>query len=119
MVIFWGVKGCLGCKKTREFLQKNKIEYIEKDFTKEPFTREELMDILSLTENGFDDIISPRSIAYKKIKKNINNMKFSELVDFIIKNPDVVHRPIILQYVNKKPLRLLIGFNSNDMNILL
>jgi regulatory protein spx len=119
MIIVFGTKGCIRCKKTRDFLDDNKIPYINKDFTKEPFNKKELEDILSLTENGFDDILSVRSNIFKNLKVDFNDFTYEQAIKFIMEHSEIVHRPIVIQYYKDRPLRLLIGYNSTDINILL
>lgn len=58
MIKLFITNGCLGCRKTIKFFKDHDIEFVKKDFSKTKLTKKELMDILSLTENGFNDIIS-------------------------------------------------------------
>ncbi|MDR0826198.1 MAG: transcriptional regulator Spx, partial [Mycoplasmataceae bacterium] len=58
MIKIYTSPACLGCRKAIEFFKKNNLEYREKDFTKYALSKQELLDILSLSENGFDDILS-------------------------------------------------------------
>ncbi|MDR0985672.1 MAG: Spx/MgsR family RNA polymerase-binding regulatory protein [Mycoplasmataceae bacterium] len=110
---------CLGCKKVDEYFKKNNIQFITKDFTKTPLDKQELLDILSLTENGFEDILSVRSKTYKKYQNQINEMPIKEVINLILEKPEILSRPIILQYENDKPYRLLVGYNSEDIQIFL
>jgi hypothetical protein len=48
-----------------------------------------------------------------------SDMIYKDAVNFVINNQQVLHRPIIIQYYNDKPLRLLIGYNANDITVLL
>lgn len=96
--------GCLGCRKAMSFFKENKIDFIKKDFSQTKLTRQELLDILSLSNNGFVDILSIRSKEYKSKKNKINDMKLNEMIDLIISTPMIMSRPIILQYdENNKP----------------
>ncbi|MDR2462023.1 MAG: Spx/MgsR family RNA polymerase-binding regulatory protein [Mycoplasmataceae bacterium] len=112
---------CLGCKNSRNFLTTNGFEFIERDISKEGITRDELIDILYLSENGFDDIVSVRSNSFKTLKsKKIDDLSFNDALDLIQANPLILHRPIIVQYNEKKvPTRILIGYNKDDITIFL
>ncbi|MDR0825885.1 MAG: hypothetical protein LBM72_01315, partial [Mycoplasmataceae bacterium] len=43
----------------------------------------------------------------------------NEIIKLIITYPEILSRPIIIQYVNDKPYRLLIGYNNHDIEIFL
>lgn len=48
-----------------------------------PLTRKELQHILSLTENGTDDIISTRSKIFQKLDIDVESISVSELLHLI------------------------------------
>lgn len=112
--------GCLGCRKTINFFKEHKIEFVKKDFSKTKLTPNELLDILSLSNDGFNDILSIRSKEYQTKKTQINDLKLKQMIELIISNPMILSRPIIIQYDEKKePFRLLVGYNSEDLEIFL
>ena len=71
-----------------------------------PLTNEELRNILALTENGTDDIISTRSKIFQKLNVDVEDLSISALIKLIEENPSLLRRPIIL---DKK--RMQIWFN--------
>ena len=96
MITIYTTDSCASCKKAVKWLDENKIKYEEKNMFKKPITKEDVMAMLQMAENGFDDIISTRSKIIQESGIDINSMKYSELVDFIINNPSVLRRPIII-----------------------
>ena len=68
--------------------------------------------MLSNAENGFDDIISTRSKIFKDQDLDIDSMKTSELKQFILNNPSILKRPIM---VNDEKMQ--VGFNDEDIRI--
>ena len=64
--------------------------------------------------NGFEDIISTRSKAFKENNLNADDMTINELLDFIVENPSVLRRPII---VDKH--RLQVGYNDEEIRCFL
>lgn len=53
------------------WLKDHQMPYRERIFTpKQPLTRKEIFYLLSLTENGFDDLLAKRSIDYKKFERS-------------------------------------------------
>ncbi|WP_285119996.1 ArsC/Spx/MgsR family protein [Lactococcus petauri] len=70
-------------------------------------TRSELIHILSLTDNGFHDILKK-----KWEKNNIQLINFNEGINYILENTDLLRSPIIFD--EKK---LLIGYNSDEIRV--
>jgi regulatory protein spx len=66
--------------------------------------------MLKYSENGFEDIISTRSKIFKESNLNPEDMKFSELAEFIIDNPTVLKRPII---INDQIMQT--GYNQDEI----
>lgn len=96
MVTIYTTNSCASCKKAIKWLQDNKVEFKEINMFKQPLSREDLVKMLENSENGFEDIISTRSKVIIESGVDIESMKFNELVDFIIQNPSVLRRPIII-----------------------
>ncbi len=74
-------------------------------------TREELVKILSLTDNGFEDILIGNGTARaKQVRAFIYRKSFNEAVDFFVGNPEFLRAPIVLDQ-NK----IQVGFIENQM----
>lgn len=119
LIKFFGINGCVRCKKAEDFLKSHKFNYERKNLTTEKLTPQEIKDMVFLSDNGFEDIVVSKSSAFKKVNNDFESLKYNEAIKFIIDNPQVVHRPIIIQYINNHPYRLLIGYNASDLKILL
>lgn len=78
-------------------------------------TRRDLVHILSLSENGFSDLLKRRTgsrIHISEVLKQINQSSFEEAVDYLLENMDVIKVPIIFD--EKK---LLIGYNMESIRM--
>lgn len=96
MITIYTTNSCASCKKATKWLEDNKISYKEINMFKTPLRKEDIMNMLQKSENGFDDIISTRSKIIQESNIDIESMTYNELVDFIIKNPSILKRPIII-----------------------
>ena len=67
--------------------------------------------MITKSENGTDDIISPRSKIVQENNIDFDEMKISELVRFIKANPSVLKRPIIVD-----DRRLQVGYNEDEIS---
>jgi regulatory protein spx len=98
----------------KKYFEKYNIKYLEKNIFTTPLTRDDIFKMLYNSEGGFEDIISTRSNIYKERGHEIENMKLHELVDFIVANPSILKRPIIVT-----DYELQVGYNDDDIELFL
>ena len=101
---------CTSCRKARAWLTENELPFKERNIFSDPLNSDELMEILSLTKNGTEDIISTRSKVYQKLDIDLEELKLEELLSLIEQYPNLLKRPIILDE-NK----LQVGYNEEDI----
>lgn len=70
----------------------------------------EILHLLSLTENGTEEIISKRGKAYQKLNVDLYDLSMNCLIKVIEKNRSLLRRPLIVD--NK---RLQVGYNEDDI----
>jgi regulatory protein spx len=71
---------------------------------------EEIKEILRMTEDGTDEIISTRSKTFQKLDVNLDAMPLQALFGLIKENPGLLRRPII---IDEK--RLQVGYNEDEI----
>lgn len=96
MVVLYTSPGCASCRKVKTWLKEREIKFIEKNIFQVLLDKEEVKLLLKRSENGTDDIISKRSKIIQENAVDLESMNLNDLVDFIIENPSVLRRPIIL-----------------------
>lgn len=114
MITLFLSPSCTSCRKARAWLLKHDVEFQEHNIITNPLNKEELMTILSFTENGTEDIISTRSKVFQKMAVDVDDLSISELMSLIADNPSLLRRPIIM---DKK--RMQIGFNEDEIRAFL
>lgn len=82
--------------KEMKWLANHDAKFTARDIKKQPLTRDEILYMLSLTEEGTDDLISTRSKAYKALPASVQDMGMNELVDLLQKNPGILKNPIVV-----------------------
>lgn len=112
MITIFTTPSCSSCRKAKKWLEEHKIEYIEKNLFNEPITDADIDLMLANTENGFDDIISTRSKVFKEQELDIEDMRMSELKAFIMENPSVLKRPIIVE-----DEKMQVGYNEEEIRV--
>ncbi|WP_018659922.1 transcriptional regulator Spx [Allofustis seminis] len=105
---------CTSCRKARAWLEDHGLDFIEKNIYHEPLTREEIKEILMLTDDGTEEIISYRSQAYRDLKVDLEELSMNGLLDLFVKEPSLIRRPIIMD-----ERRLQIGYNEEEIRMFL
>lgn len=111
------LSGCEGSKKATDLLTEKSFNFVKKNLSFVKITESELIDISNLCPNGLIDIINPSSKKIQElgISEKYKNFSKLELMNLIMDNPDVISYPIVIQdNPNKKPKRLIIGFNPDE-----
>lgn len=114
MIKLYTSPSCLSCRKVKKYFDKYNIKYVEKNILHTRLTRDDIFNMLVNSENGFEDIVSPRSKVFKEANVDFNSMTIHELVDFIIDHPTILKRPII---VTENDLQ--VGYNDDDITLFL
>ncbi|MGM0124542.1 regulatory protein spx [Enterococcus sp. AZ194] len=111
MIYIYTVPSCTSCRKAKIWLREQNLEFQEQNFFTNPIGADQLKQILMLTENGTQDIISTRSKAYHKLKVDLDELPLSEVLEILAQNPNLLRRPII-----HDEKRLQIGYNEEDIH---
>lgn len=106
-----------GSRRAMKWMKEHGVPFREQRLDHDPLSLAELKQILLLTNDGTDDIISTRSLAYKALEAqgvNIEDMTITELCEVIADNPRMLRYPII--YSGNK---LMVGFDEDRVRVFL
>ncbi|WP_453990450.1 transcriptional regulator SpxA [Bacillus nitroreducens] len=110
MVTLYTSPSCTSCRKAKSWLEENQIPYQERNIISDTLSIEEIKEILRMTEDGTDEIISTRSKVFQKLNVNLETMPLQDLYKLIQGNPGLLRRPII---IDEK--RLQVGYNEDEI----
>lgn len=110
MVTLYTSPSCTSCRKAKSWLEEHEIPYKERNIFSEPLSIDEIKEILRMTEDGTDEIISTRSKTFQKLDVNLDTMPLQDLFELIKENPGLLRRPII---IDEK--RLQVGYNEDEI----
>lgn len=110
MVDLYVSPSCTSCRKAKAWLEKHSIPFRERNIFSEPLTKGEILQILRMTENGTEEIISTRSRAFQQLKINLDDLSIDQLLALVEKNPNLLRRPIIID-----DRRLQVGYNEDEI----
>lgn len=110
MILIYTSFGCTSATKAKQWLDDNKLAYVEKNIQNTVLHKDEIRYILTRCPNGTEDIISKRSKAYKDLNLQLDDLSTNDLVTFIQKNPTVLKRPIIINEDH-----FVVGFDDDEI----
>ncbi|MBM7620621.1 transcriptional regulator SpxA [Bacillus haimaensis] len=110
MVTLYTSPSCTSCRKAKNWLEEHNIPYTERNIFSESLSIDEIKEILRMTEDGTDEIISTRSKIFQKLNINVEAMPLQELYSVIKEHPGLLRRPII---IDEK--RLQVGYNEDEI----
>ena len=102
MVTLYTSPSCTSCRKARAWLEANAIPYKERNVFKEPLTRDEIKNILRMTEDGTEEIISTRSKLFSELDISLDDLSLGE--------PALLKRPLM---IDEK--RMQVGYNEDEI----
>jgi regulatory protein spx len=110
MVTLYVSPSCTSCRKAKAWLEEHNIEYKERNIISDPLSITEIKEILRMTEDGTDEIISTRSKIFQQLDVNLETMPLQDLFTLISDNPGLLRRPIIMD-----EKRLQVGYNEDEI----
>ena len=74
MIILYTSPGCASCRKAKQWLKDNEMEYVEKNIFNTLLKENEIKYLLQRSENGTEDIISTRSKAFQALERSLDDL---------------------------------------------
>ena len=110
MVTLYTSPSCTSCRKARAWLKEHNIPYAERNIFSDPLSVDELKQILQMTEDGTEEIISTRSKVYQDLHVNIDDLSLKDLLVLVQRHPGLLRRPILMD-----EKRLQVGYNEDEI----
>jgi Spx/MgsR family transcriptional regulator len=109
MLTVIGIPNCDQIRKTRAWLDENKVPYEFADLKKEPLTRSEIAELASKVY--FDTLVNKKGTTWRNL--GIGNMELTneQMLELIEKNQTVMKRPIIVDQDGN----VMVGFDADAL----
>ena len=87
---------CITCKNTIKKMEQMTIDVEKRDFFKDPFSKNELKEIITMTGKKPLDLLRKRDKMYKSLDFDKNKKTDDEIIDLMLKHPGLILRPIVI-----------------------
>ena len=110
MVTLYTSPSCTSCRKARAWLEEHNIPFEERNIFSNPLNVDEIKQILQMTEDGTEEIITKRSKIFQDLDIDLDELPLQKLYTLIQKNPGLLRRPIMMD-----SKRLQVGYNEDEI----
>ncbi len=86
---------CTTCRKLAQLLIESGVEFERVNYYIKPFTKNKLKALLKKMGMKPHELLRKNEAAYKKLNIKVNNLSEDEVLDLMIRNHDLVQRPIV------------------------
>ena len=86
---------CTTCRKVAKILQENGVDFEKVNYYIEPFSKGKLKTLLKKTGLKPGELLRKNEQAYKDLNFRNKNYSEEEILNLMIKYPDLVQRPIV------------------------
>lgn len=113
--IFIEYPKCSTCKKAKEWLEKNNIEFEDRNIVEETPTVEELTEWIQRSGQEIKKWFNTSGLRYKELnlKDNLSNISDKEKIELLASDGMLIKRPVL---VSDKGI--FTGFKEDNWNIL-
>lgn len=103
-------------RQMRQNLSDKGIDYVKQQIDSDPLTWEQLLEILMYTDNGIEDILSPKSLDYTELIAqgvDFDNLTLTQFHELTKTHPKIIRTPILVVKGNT-----FIGYAADEMTVL-
>ena len=86
---------CTTCRKVAKALTENGVDFEKVNYYIEPFTKTQLKALLDKMKMQPSELLRKNEKAYKELDFKNKNYTETQILTMMIKNPDLIQRPII------------------------
>lgn len=100
-------------RRAEKWLQKHNLNFMSQNLTKQPLTRDEIIELLELSPDGTETLVSERSQATKALYEKYPTPTINQVVAAIQTSPQILKSPLIVSGA-----KMITGYNEEKMGVL-
>lgn len=86
---------CTTCRKVAKVLTENGVNFEKVNYYVDPFSKSKLQTLLKKMKMKPSELLRKNEKTYKDLKLKEKNYTENQILDLMIKHPDLVQRPIV------------------------
>jgi arsenate reductase len=88
---------CTTCRSVMKILQENGVDFDAINYYVDPIPKKKLKELLKKMNMSAREILRTKEPIYKELQLAQKNLSDDELIDLMVKHPDLIQRPILEQ----------------------
>ena len=94
-IIVYQKPTCTTCRQVHAALKESGMNFDAVDYYTDPIPRAKLKELLKKAGMKARDLLRTKEEIYKKLKLAERDLSDDEIVDLMVKHPDLIQRPIV------------------------
>ena len=86
---------CTTCRQVFAVLKESKIDFDAVNYYLEPLSKNKLKDLLKKMHLSAAELLRKKEPVYKELKLDKKQISDDEILDLMVKHPDLIQRPIV------------------------
>jgi arsenate reductase (glutaredoxin) len=94
-IIVYEKPSCTTCRKVSKLLIENGVNFEKVNYYIEPFSKTQLQILLKKMKLKPSELLRTKEQVYKKLERKERKLSEEQILELMIKHPDLVQRPIV------------------------
>ena len=94
-IIVYQKPTCTTCRQVYAALKESGVDFDTVDYYPDPIPKTKLRDLLKKSGLKPRDLLRTKEDIYRKLKLAERNLTDDEIIDLMVKHPDLIQRPIV------------------------
>lgn len=94
-ITFYQKPTCTTCRQAYTILKEAGVDFEEVNYFIDPIPKKKLKELLDKMKLSARDILRTKEDTYKKLRPGERELSDDELIDLMVKHPELIQRPIV------------------------
>jgi arsenate reductase (glutaredoxin) len=94
-IVIYQKPTCTTCRQVYNALKESGVDFDAVDYYTDPIPKAKLKELLRKMGMKAADLLRTKEPVYKALKLGERDLKDEEIVDLMVKHPDLIQRPIV------------------------
>jgi arsenate reductase (glutaredoxin) len=95
VIVIYQKPTCTTCRAVHAALKESGVDFTAVDYYVDPIPRKKLLELLKKMKASPADLLRTKEPIYKTLKIGEGNLTDDQIVDLMVKHPDLIQRPIV------------------------
>lgn len=94
-IVIYQKPTCTTCRQVHAALVESGVDFEAVDYYVDPIPKAKLLELLRKMKMKPRELLRTRELIYKTLKLGERDLPDDEIVDLMVRNPDLIQRPIV------------------------